>query len=314
MSDHVAVIDLGSNSTNLLVLDTAGNDVQRVVAVTGMSRSMTSDGRLHPEARRRVDQQLDAYADLIDRYDVSPERRRILGTAAARALQPDERASWFDDVERRLGVRPVVLSGPDEGRLAFRGALRTLRGPSNPGASPWLVLDIGGRSTELMWGVGEPEHVVSLDVGAVSLTENQLHGDPPRPEELSNAVGEVADAVADALRDWPVDPTQATLVGVAGTIVTTAAVEIGLSAFDADALHGFSLSRAAAEDVFRTLATERLADRVHNPGLPADRAEVIVGGLCVLVAVMRTLRSPALVVSIHNLLDGAAAEMARVVW
>ena len=311
MNQHLAAIDLGSNSTNLLVVDAAGRDLHRAVAITGMGRSMSSDGHLHPDARRRVDQQLDAYAVLLDQHEVAPARRRLLATAAARAMDPGARESWFDDVEHRLGTRPVVLSGPDEGRLAFRGALRTLRATSGAAESPWLVVDIGGRSTELMWGVDQPEHVISLDVGAVSLTESELHGDPPRPEELSNAVGAVADAVADALRSWPVDPSTATLVGVAGTIVTTAAVEIGLASFDADRLHGFTLTRAAAEDVFRTLATERLADRVHNPGLPADRADVIVGGLCALVAVMRTLRAPDLLVSVHNLLDGAVAELAE---
>jgi len=309
MTGTIGVIDLGSNSTNLLVVDGDGHEVERTVAITGMGRAMSADGRLDAGARRRVELQLETYAAALDRHSVPPERRRLVATAAARMMEPGERESWFDTIQERLGARPLVLSGHDEGRLAFRGALRTLRSGAAAGTT-WLVVDIGGRSTELMWGDDEPAQVVSLDLGAVSLTEGDLRGDPPRPEELSNAVGRAADAVADALRDWPVDLSTATMVGIAGTIVTAAAVEIGLPTFDADVLHGFTLTRAAAEDVFRTLATESLADRVHNPGLPADRADVIVGGLCILVATMRTLRAPALTVSVHNLLDGVAADVA----
>lgn len=308
MSGAVGVIDLGSNSTNLLIVDTAGHEVERIVAVTGMGRDLSPDGRLNQSARQRVEQQLQHYADLFERHGVAPSQRRVVATAAARALAVDQREAWFDELADLLGVRPELLSGQDEGRLSFRGALGSLRSTHGSGA-PWLVVDIGGRSTELMWGIDEPAHVVSLNVGALTLTQDELHGDPPRPDELSNAVGSVADEVADALRMWPVDATEATLVGVAGTIVTAAAVEIGLTTFDPTVLHGFTLTRAAAEDVFRTLATESLADRVHNPGLPRDRADVIVGGLCALVAVMRTLRAPELIVSVHNLLDGVAGEL-----
>ncbi len=292
--EAVAVIDLGSNSTNLLIVDDRGRELERVVAVTRMA-----SGDL-----QRVEQQLEMYAKVMESHGVAPSHRRVVATAAARNMTNEARAHLFDRVRHHVGVMPQLLSGHDEGRLAFAGAVHAL-----PTPAPWLVVDIGGASTELMWGAEAPEHVLSLDLGAVTLTAAELHSDPPRPEELSNAVGAAADAVADAVRHWSVDPRHATLVGIAGTVVTAAAVEIGLARFDATALHGFVLSRAAAEDVFRTLATECLADRVHNPGLPPERAEVIVGGLCILVAVMRTLQAPELVVSVHNLLDGVAADL-----
>lgn len=307
MSRPVAAIDLGSNSTNLLIVDGDGADLERLVAVTGMARGATgaTPGRVTPEALERVRERLTHYAHRLDAHGVDVSDRQVVATAAARALGDAGREELFEMVHDRVGVRPVLVSGVDEGRLAFRGAVHALAAT----ASPWLVLDIGGASTELMWGRREPELGISIDVGALTLTAAELHSDPPRPEELSNAVGAAADAVADALRAWPPEAREATLVGVAGTIVTAAAVEIGLAQFDASALHGFVLNRDAAEDVFRTLATESLADRVHNPGLPADRAEVIVGGLCLLVAVMRTLRAPALTVSVHNLLDGVVAAL-----
>lgn len=304
----MAAIDLGSNSTNLLIVDTDGRDLERVVEVTGMARRADrASGRLDPQACERVRRQLLDYAQRLEAHGVATADRRVVATAAARALSDTGREELSAMVYQCVGVHPQVVSGAEEGRLAFRGAVHAL----TPGSSPWLVLDIGGASTELMWGMDTPQHGFSLDFGAVTLTDAELRGDPPRPEELSNAVGAATDAVADALRGWPVDPGDATLVGVAGTIVTTAAVEIGLTRFDPTVLHGFVLSRDAAEDVFRTLATESLADRVHNPGLPADRADVIVGGLCILVAVMRTLRAAHLTVSVHNLLDGVVADMAN---
>jgi exopolyphosphatase/guanosine-5'-triphosphate,3'-diphosphate pyrophosphatase len=130
-----------------------------------------------------------------------------------------------------------------------------------------------------------------------------LH-DPPRPEELTNAIGLVTDFMDDLIRDHPEVLSASRVVGVAGSIVTIAAVEIGLQEFDATALHGARMTRENVEEVFRTLATETIADRKFNPGLPADRADVIVGGCCVLVGVMRKLRIPEIMVSVNNLLDG----------
>jgi exopolyphosphatase/guanosine-5'-triphosphate,3'-diphosphate pyrophosphatase len=156
-----------------------------------------------------------------------------------------------------------------------------------------------------MVGVGtDLQHTSSFPVGAVVLTETELHRDPPRPEELTNAIGLVTDFMDDLVREHPQVLEATRVVGVAGTIVTIAAVELGLASFDGSALHGMRLTRDAAEDVFRTLATEVLADRVCNPGLPPERADIIVGGCCALVAIMRRLRISELTVSIHNLLDG----------
>ncbi|NDE67426.1 MAG: hypothetical protein EB062_04950 [Actinobacteria bacterium] len=178
-----------------------------------------------------------------------------------------------------------------------------------------MVVDIGGASTELTVGSLAAASMqssaltsVSLPFGVVTLTEAELHGDPPRAEELSNAVSMVGDAVDNAAIEFPALVEAQRVVGVAGSIVTIAAVELGLQHFDAARLHGMVLTKSAAEDVFRTLATERLADRVHNPGLPVERAGVIVGGCCLLVAIMRRLHLDHIIVSTHNLLDGVVAE------
>ncbi|NBX13277.1 MAG: hypothetical protein EBR06_05605 [Acidimicrobiia bacterium] len=189
--------------------------------------------------------------------------------------------------------------------VAWHGAVASL--PAVEGNT--MVIDIGGASTELTVGTPQREIVdsVSMPFGVVTLTEAELHSDPPRAEELSNAISMVGDAVDNAAIERPTLGGVSRVVGVAGSIVTIAAVELGLREFDSSRLHGMALTKDAAEDVFRTLATERLADRVHNPGLPVERAGVIVGGCCILVAIMRRLGLDNITVSTHNLLDGVVS-------
>jgi exopolyphosphatase/guanosine-5'-triphosphate,3'-diphosphate pyrophosphatase len=140
----------------------------------------------------------------------------------------------------------------------------------------------------------------------VTATESHISSDPPRPEDLTNLIGAVADELEELSRVIPALASPARVIGVAGTIVTIAAIELGLHTFDEDLLHGMILSREATEDVFRTMATEPLALRRQNPGLPADRADIIVAGCCILVATMRRLRLDEIVVSTRSLLDGVA--------
>ncbi len=205
-----------------------------------------------------------------------------------------------------LGVPIDVLTGEEEGRLAFLGATSEI----DETLGPFLVLDIGGGSSELSVGSTSFEAAMSMPVGSVSLTESQLSSDPPAPEELSNAFALVDAHLDDVIREMPTVREAATLLGTGGTITTVAAVEIGLPTYDRDALHHFELTRPAAEDVFRTLATERLADRVHNPGLARDRADIIVGGCCVLLGVMRRLDLRDCIVCETDILDGIAGELA----
>jgi exopolyphosphatase/guanosine-5'-triphosphate,3'-diphosphate pyrophosphatase len=242
------------------------------------------------------------YREELDAHGVTTVR--AIATSASRdATNRDE---FFDRADAVLGVRPELISGDEEARLAFLGAVGVVRATHEP---PWGMLDIGGGSTELVLGDLEQRDGMSIDVGSVRITEQFLRGDPPRPEELSNAIGMVTDHLEDAVRSMPGLLEGPPMIGIAGTITTVAAVEIGLPAFDPDRIDGLRLTRDATEDVFRTLATEPLADRVHNPGLPRERADVIVGGCCVLVAVMRRLHLPELIVTVRSILDGVAAEL-----
>jgi len=215
-------------------------------------------------------------------------------------------AEFFTKVKDTTSLEPELITAEQEGDLAFRGATSQLAGT---GSQKSLVIDIGGASTELMIGGKTLTAVVSLPFGAVTISESELHRDPPRPEELTNAISLVSDAVDDVAHNYPEIGQVDRVIGVAGTIVTIAAIELGLRVFDPNKLHEMLLSRKAVEDVFRTLATESLQNRVFNPGLPRDRADIIVGGCCVLVAVMRRLQISEIVVSQHNLLDGIIASL-----
>jgi len=296
----VASIDCGTNSTRLLVRD-RGRTVERLMRITRLGQRVDDTGRLAPEAIERTVAVLREYRSVMD--DLGVERARMTATSAAR--DSANRADFLAAAEEAVGVRPELLSGDEEGRLSFAGATAEL----NREDGPFLVVDIGGGSTELIVGTDEPVGVVSVDIGCVRLTEKFLHGDPPAPEELSQAISVVHDHLDDVARDLPAVKTAARLVGLAGTVTTMAAVEIGLQTYDRDRIHHFVLTRTAAEEVFRTLATEARADRVHNPGLEEARADVIVGGAVILVTVMRHFGFAECLVSEADILDGLAATL-----
>ena len=297
----VAAIDIGTNSTNLLIVNRDGRTLERRVTVTRLGEGVDQTRVLSPEAVKRTLSCLTVYRDLLNQHD-SPQLRIVASSAARDALNRDE---FFDQAEEVLGVRPELVSGEKEARLTYLGCNSQLA----PNPNGHLIIDIGGGSTELIVGTSQLLQAHSIDVGAVRITERHLRHDPPQPEELLNAIGEVQDLFDDVLRMNPSIKDVQQIIGTAGTIVTVAAIEIGQQVFDANELQGFHLTRDAIEDVFRTLATEPLVDRRHNPGLPPERADVIVGGCCVLVALMRALDAQELIVSTHNILDGVCAEL-----
>ena len=305
---RVASVDIGTNSTRLLVADVdgIGRDakllpVERRTQITRLGQGVDRERRLRPDAIARTLEVLRGYRGLID--ELGAEKVRATATSASRdAANRDE---FFDPAEQVLGVRPELLAGEAEARLEFLGATAGLTEPG-----PYLVVDVGGGSTEFIVGSDEPEGLCSIDIGCVRLTEQWLHGDPPEPEELSQAVSVVRDHLADVDRLVPTAAQARTLVGTAGTIWTLAAIELGVDASRSDRIDHFRLTRAAAEEVFRTLATEPVAQRRHNPGLEPGRVDVIVGGAIVVVSVMRHWGFDSLLVSEADILDGLARSTA----
>jgi len=305
---RVAAVDIGTNSTRLLVADVDGRGrdaklvtVERRTRITRLGQGVDRDRVLHHDAIERTLVVLREYGAVIS--DLGVERVRATATSASRdAVNRDE---LFDPAERVLCSRPELLSGEAEARLEFLGATASLTEPA-----PYLVVDVGGGSTGLIVSSDEPEGLCSVDIGCVRLTEQFLHSDPPTAEELSQAVSVVRDQLADVGRSLPAAGRASTLVGTAGTIWTLAAVELGVDAARSDLIDHFRLSRAAAEEVFRTLATEPADRRRHNPGLEAGRVDIIVGGAIVVVSVMRHWGFDSLLVSEADILDGLARDTA----
>jgi exopolyphosphatase/guanosine-5'-triphosphate,3'-diphosphate pyrophosphatase len=301
----LAAVDMGTNSTRLLVSDVGRHrrtTLERTNTITRLGHGVDASGKLDPDALDRTLECLRAYRAVIDRHDV--ERVRVTATSAAR--DASNRDELFDAAEAIIGARPELLSGTDEGTLSFRGATAEL----DPVDGPFLVVDIGGGSTEFITGSTDVQGLLSVDVGCVRLTERFIQHDPPQPEELTACISYVDAHLDDVLRDVPGAAGARRLVGLAGTITTVAAIELGLAEYDRDLIHHFVLTRAAAEDVFRTLATEAHDDRLDNPGLEPARADVIVGGCCILVAIMRRFAFDECLVSESDILDGLVMSMA----
>lgn len=304
MTRRLAAVDIGTNSVRLLVADVDGDDpttarveiLDRRMTITRLGQGVDATRRLHADAIARTVAVLREYRDAMDALGAT----QVRATATSAARDATNREDFFVAAKDALGVEPELLSGEEEARLSFLGATAELTGES----APYLVVDIGGGSTEFVIGTSEPEGLISIDVGCVRVTEQFLASDPPAPEELSAAVSVVRDHLADVARELPGIAEARTLVGLAGTITTVAAIEQGLPEYDRDRIHHFRLTRAAAEDVFRTLALEPAAVRRHNPGLEAARVDVIVGGTIVLVSILRAFGFDEVLVSEADILDG----------
>ena len=299
---NYAAIDCGTNSTRLLI----GNKFEtldRQMKITQLGQGLDESGKLSSKAIKRVLDVLKDFRSSLDAHEVS--KVRMVATSAARDARNSE--DFFNQVESIIGVRPELLTGEEEGRLAFEGAIAELK----PFEGPFLILDIGGGSTEFVFGNEKAENVHSSQIGCVRLTEEFFDNDPPLPEELHACLSVIGGYVDDASREIPEIGSGVTLVGLAGTVSCVAAIEIGLEKYNREKIHHFHLSKDAVEDVFRTLATENRLERISNPGLEEGRADVIVAGTAILVKVMRQLGLTECLVSESDILDGILYSMLR---
>jgi exopolyphosphatase / guanosine-5'-triphosphate,3'-diphosphate pyrophosphatase len=306
---RAASVDIGTNSVRLLVADVDGSGpdapfttVERLMRIPRLGQGVDAARTLHPDAIGRTTDVLREYGEVIRSLGAT----RVRATATSAARDASNREAFFDAAEAALGWRPELLSGDEEAALSFVGATAGL----DHDDAPYLVVDVGGGSTEFVVGTAKPEGAISVDIGCVRITEQWLKSDPPAAEELSQAVSVVRDHLADVDREVPAAAAARTLVGLAGTVTTMAAVELGLGEYDRDAIHHFRLTRASAEDVFRTLATEPVEQRRHNPGLEAGRVDVIVGGALIVVSIMRHWAFDDMLVSEADILDGLARSIA----
>lgn len=302
MSETVAAIDCGSHSTRLLI-ERDRQPLVREIELTKLGQGLSPGGTLTQAALGRMRATLGRYREILDAHQV--DRIRVGATAAAR--RATNQADFVTQASAIVGVPVQILSADEEARLTFAGATAGLTGDGGP----FLVVDIGGASTELAIGTTDCEGSISLDIGSVAVTEQYLMSDPPGADELSAAITITGAWLDDVDRELPNARQANTVIGVAGTVATAVAVELGLPGYDRERIHHFALTRDAAEDVFRTLATESRDDRAHNPGLPPGRVDTIVGGMAILVKIMRHFDLDQLIASESDILDSLARSLYR---
>jgi exopolyphosphatase/guanosine-5'-triphosphate,3'-diphosphate pyrophosphatase len=299
---RVAAIDVGTNSTRLLVAEELADGfraLERRLTVTRLGQDVDKRRLLAPEALQRTLHTIAEYAATCGEYEVT--RLRVTGTSAVRDAR--NREEFFDGVRRLTGTEAELLSGEAEARATFLGALSDL-----PAGDPVLVVDIGGGSTELVSGVNEPERLVSLDVGSVRMLEKHLESDPPTPEELASLRDEVSTALGEVTADLAV-PAGARLIGVAGTVTQLAALKAGLPVYDPDVTHHAVLSHGDVRRLARRLASLPYEKRRRVRGLHPGRVDVIVPGAEILLAVMEAFDAPEVLVSEKDILDGLVIQL-----
>jgi len=319
----VAAIDCGTNSIRLLVADlpdpSAGPqaplvDLARRMEIVRLGQGVDRTGRLAPEAIERTRVALAEYAAQI--AELGAARVRMCATSASRD------AANADDFHRMvldtLGVAPEVVTGDEEARLSFAGAVRGLPADARP---PFLVVDIGGGSTEFVVGstgtgtggdspgagdtVISVDDAISVDIGCVRMTERHLHGDPPTPAQIAAAEADIVAAVDRALAAVP-GRDAATLVGLAGSVTTVAAIALGLDAYRPERIHHARLSYDEVAKVTADLFTRSTAQRLAMPVMHPGRADVIGAGALVLRVIMERAGMSSVVASEHDILDGIA--------
>jgi exopolyphosphatase/guanosine-5'-triphosphate,3'-diphosphate pyrophosphatase len=300
---RVAVVDIGTNSTRLLIADVTDNfvtEIERRTTVTRLGQDVDHSGELQPEAMERVYAALDTYKKLID--DNNVEATTGVLTSAVRDARNG--AAFTATVNERYAINAKTITGDEEARLTYLGA--TSDRTDNDITTARVVIDVGGGSTELVVGHGAiVDFHTSTQAGVVRQTERFLRSDPPRPEELQLLQAEAAEIFTRAVPE----PTHARVsqgIAVAGTATSCAAILQELDPYDSARVHGFRLLRAQAEMLLARLAGMTLAQRRRVTGLHPDRAPAIVAGVILLLEAMRTFDLTEVEVSEHDILRGAA--------
>jgi exopolyphosphatase / guanosine-5'-triphosphate,3'-diphosphate pyrophosphatase len=312
MTRRVAAVDCGTNSLRLLVADVDPDraelrDVARRMEIVRLGQGVDKTGKLAPEALDRTAGVLGDYAEII--AGCAARAVRMVATSAIR--DASNAAEFTHRVKEVIGVVPEVLTGSQEAMLSFTGATAEL---TADGGGPVLVVDIGGGSTEFVLGdvppPGEdPPRGISVNIGCVRMTERHLHGDPPASREVSAATADI-DAALDAVSAAVPVRRARTLIGLAGSVTTVAAIAMGLPAYDADRIHHARVPAAGVHRVARDLLAQTRAARAAIGVMHPGRVDVIGGGALILDRIMRRFGFSEVLASEHDILDGIAWALA----
>jgi len=320
MTRRVAAVDCGTNSLRLLVADVdlgraEVTDVARRMEIVRLGQGVDQSGRLAPEALDRTIGVLRDYAEVIAAS--AAHAVRMVATSATR--DASNAAEFTRRVKEVLGIAPEVLTGGQEAILSFTGATAELAAARDAG--PFLVVDIGGGSTEFVLGVaataaaatGDTDHAeqaISVNIGCVRMTERHLHGDPPDRRQVAEATADI-DAALDLVAEAVPVRQARTLIGLAGSVTTVAAIAMGLPAYDPARIHHARVPAADVHEVTRSLLAQTRAARAAIGVMHPGRVDVIGGGALVLDRVMRRFGFGEVLVSEHDILDGIAWSLAR---
>jgi exopolyphosphatase/guanosine-5'-triphosphate,3'-diphosphate pyrophosphatase len=302
---RVGVVDMGTNSTRLLVADVVDGrvrELERRSTVTRLGRGVDTSGQLAIEAIEDVCAVVGGYIEMYERLDA--ERVSAIATSAVR--DAENSAVFLAELRERFALDATILDGAEESRLTYLGACA-----ERPSADRTLVVDIGGGSTELVLGDGpRVGFYASLQVGTVRHTERYVTHDPPEAHELELLAADVSAEISAALDGAA--PTDASVgIGVAGTPTSLAAIDQELEPYDPELVHGYRLPLRSIQRMCSQLAAVPLAERVRVPGLHEGRAPTIVAGVVILIQVMRAFGLNQLEVSEHDILWGAALDAAN---
>ncbi|MFF0741038.1 exopolyphosphatase [Streptomyces sp. NPDC004111] len=304
---RVAAVDCGTNSIRLLVADAdpaTGElvDLDRRMTVVRLGQGVDRTGRLAPEALERTFAACREYAEIIK--TLGAEKVRFVATSASR--DAENRAEFVGGVLDILGVEPEVISGDQEAGFSFTGATKELAG----GAEDYLVVDIGGGSTEIVAGRESVRAARSVDIGCVRLTERHAPASPASAADVAAIRADIEAALDLAGRTVPLTGGSHTLVGLAGSVTTVAAIALGLPEYDTRAIHHSRIAYGKVREI-----TERLIAATHDekaaiPSMHPGRVDVIVSGALILLALMERVGAAEVVVSEHDILDGIAWSLA----
>ena len=292
---RVAAVDLGTNTTRLLVADVVDGtlaEVHRETRITRLGEGVDARRRLLPVPIARVRNALSDYRRTLE--SLSAERTLLVATSAVRDAENGE--AFLGEIEWSYGFTTRLLSGEEEAAMTVRGVGSGRTPP--PGT---LILDIGGGSTELIVDAFHD----SLALGSVRHTERYLHFDPPEPRELARCAGSIRSLLAERIPD-DMRASVTDAIGVAGTVTTLAALDLGLETYDCERVHGYRLTRDGAREQLERLASLPLAERRELPAIEPERAPVIVAGALILTETLDYFGVASIEVSERDILDGAA--------
>ena len=302
---RVAAIDCGTNSIRLLIADIDGNNFREVVRdmeIVRLGQGVDETGQFHPDAIARTLTAVDKFAAEIAKRGV--EKIRFCATSATR--DATNRHLFVDGVRERLGIELEVISGDEEAALSFAGAIKDL----DPSNGPFLVVDIGGGSTEFVFGTSTVEAARSVNIGCVRMTERHISSDPATPEQIELARTDIQAAIAQAAAVVPITKAK-TLVAVAGTATTVAAAALELPEYDRFAIHLSRISAQQTHDAATMFATKSREQRLLLGYMHPGRVDVIAAGSLVLSEIMKATGATEFVASESDILDGMAFSLAR---